>query len=238
MDRTATAVAGARQICPVLTPPRGAVAEIPIEMLLPEVQAYLLARKTQCAPGIAALGAWGTFYKQCSPLVAHYTVICHVPPAERDDCVQNVWAELVEKLPEFRYDSHRGRFRDWLFSLVHSEAVDLARRRALRAATPLTGETRRCLVSREPDPSAVAVRQSDRELARKLIEELRVCETEANFKVVDMRWLKGCTVAEVSAETGLSPEQVWSRHHRIKFRARKLLRAIAGGIWSAARLKK
>jgi RNA polymerase sigma factor (sigma-70 family) len=74
-----------------------------------------------------------------------------MPKTDLDDCVQEVWAELVTLLRVLRYDPRRGRFRTWLYTIVHSRATDLLRRRLRHPADGL-GARAAALGSREGDP--------------------------------------------------------------------------------------
>ena len=46
--------------------------------------------------------AWGEFFQQHRKYVIHLLRRCGLPRASQDDCAQEVWLEVVRRLPEFR----------------------------------------------------------------------------------------------------------------------------------------
>src|SRR5262245_31310954 len=96
--------------------------------LLQDAQAYLRCRAQRLAPGWRLCQAWEQFYRLCDPLLRGFARASRAPWADLDDCVQLAWVELVRRLPWFRYDPRRGRFRSWLYGVVHGKVIDLYRR--------------------------------------------------------------------------------------------------------------
>jgi RNA polymerase sigma-70 factor (ECF subfamily) len=74
--------------------------------------------------------SWAQFVRLYSPML--YTWACHLglQHADAADLVQDVFATLVQKLPEFRYDDHK-RFRGWLWTVTRNKWREKCRRRAL-----------------------------------------------------------------------------------------------------------
>ena len=52
---------------------------------------------------------------------------CGATEDEVADCVQEVWAELLVRLPTFQLDPSRGKFDTWLFPIVRAKVADLRR---------------------------------------------------------------------------------------------------------------
>ena len=204
---------GSRSRCAPVT---GSRPDVPPD-LLASAQQYLASRQAgrrAIAPDVDQ--AWAEFYRFCAPLLRKFVSACRVPPAERDDCIQNVWAELIDKLPAFRFDPARGRFREWLFTLVHSESVDLAQRRALRrheqlserdATIPFTPSWQSgCDLPESIDAVGVEVGQEvdvDKAIVRSLLNVLRDEGRESDCRLMEMRWLHGCSTREIAQGAGL-----------------------------------
>src|SRR5687768_247074 len=92
----------------------------------------LLARLRQ--PGDEQ--AWQRFVSLYTPLLYHWAKTTGLRGSEAEDLVQDVFALLVSKLPQFEYD--RGQsFRGWLRTIVVNRCRDSFRRRAPR---PLTAQ--------------------------------------------------------------------------------------------------
>jgi RNA polymerase sigma-70 factor (ECF subfamily) len=181
--------------------------------LLVFTQAYLDCRCQGLAPGTELSEAWQQFYDICEPCLKRFAVGCNVPAADVEDCVQQVWAELLKKLPNFPYDPKRGRFCSWLFALVHSRAIDLLRR---RRTAGLSSTQQADLCSQEETPAATAEKQGERATVQRVLAMLRARVSETNFRVFEMRWINEWTVQEVAARLGLAPACVRLRAHRTK----------------------
>ena len=144
-----------------------------------------------------------------------------MPTADLDDCVQEVWAELVTLVRGRRYDPQRGRFRTWLYTIVHSKATDLLRRR-LRHPTESLGGRAAALGSREAGPAAEGERRSQQEAVWRVLAVLRRRVSERSYRVLYLRWIEGWTTREVAVALGLTSAQVRSRDHRMKGKCRSL----------------
>jgi RNA polymerase sigma-70 factor (ECF subfamily) len=195
--------------------------------LLQDTQAYLECRFGHGTPRASWAEAWERFFQVCDPLVRRFARACRVSQADLDDCVQEVWAELVTLVRGRRYDPRRGRFRTWLYTIVHSKATDLLRRR-LRHPTEGLGARAAALGSREGDPAAEGERRSQQEAVRRVLAALRRGVSGRSYRVLYLRWIEGWTTREVAAALGPTPAQVRSSHHRMRRKCRSLFDSCAG----------
>src|SRR5262249_26464849 len=81
---------------------------------LEDVQAYLESLRLGMIPDPRSCTAWDGFYEHHAPLIRSYVATFHLTAAERDDCIQEVWKDLVVQLGEFRHDPRRARLSTWL----------------------------------------------------------------------------------------------------------------------------
>src|ERR1700722_16676453 len=88
--------------------------------------------------------AWERFVRLYSPLLYAWAARMGLQHADALDLVQEVFTTLVQKLPEFTYDSDRG-FRNWLFIVTRNKYLDKAQRLPL----PLNF----CTLPRDTSPS-------------------------------------------------------------------------------------
>jgi RNA polymerase sigma-70 factor (ECF subfamily) len=190
--------------------------------LLAKTQAYLVCRLQHRTPGWELIEAWNEFYGIYDPLVWRFASACHVPAAGLDDCVQQVWTELVMKLPAFHYDRRRGRFRSWLYTIVHSKAADWLRNRTRHPVYRLPTEAAALLCSKDSDPAAAYEQQRKQEEVQYVLSLLRNRVSACSYRVLHLRWLEGRTVREVAATLGLTPVQVRLRAHRMKQKFHRL----------------
>ena len=103
--------------------------------MLAEVQWYLNRTTTNqnhpMSPDL--LRAWERFYRRYEPLVrqivaaSYHRTAC---AADHEDFVQEVWTEIVAKLPRLTYSPDRGRLSSWLAVLTRRKVRRLAHRLA------------------------------------------------------------------------------------------------------------
>jgi RNA polymerase sigma-70 factor (ECF subfamily) len=197
--------------------------------LLQQAQRYLECRSRGRDPDGGLTAAWEEFFRIYNPLIGRLTVACQVPRDSHDDCVQQVWVEVVKKLPAFRYDPRRGRLLTWLNRITRGKAIDLRRRRSCRPTHNLTARQQADLPGTETDPAAAYERRRQREAVWFVLGELRSQVSECSYRVLYLRWVEGRTAAETAAAVGLTAPQVWFREYRMKNHFRRLFRQHAGG---------
>jgi RNA polymerase sigma-70 factor (ECF subfamily) len=197
--------------------------------LLHDTQAYLKCRSQKQPPASASSTAWEEFYRLYRPLLRRFALACGVRQDELSDCLQEVWTELVKHLPDFHYDPRRGHFRAWLYTIVHSKAVDLIRRRMRHPTPNLSCHAEAALEGREVDPAADYERHCRQERVRQVLAELRQQVSASSYRVFHLRWIKAWSMREIAAELRLTPEQVRFRHHRLKQKFRGLWTRVLAG---------
>jgi RNA polymerase sigma factor (sigma-70 family) len=186
--------------------------------LLVRVQTYLIYRQKSSSPPQLFEDAWQAFYECYSRKIRRYAFTCGAAEEDIVDCSQDVWTELLVRLPSFRLDPSRGKFDSWLFQIVRSKVVDVCRGHKHRLLHVKTDTLQNAL-----DHHSCPTRSTEQEeLLALALDRLRNSLTECTFQVLQMRLVGDRSVAEVAAKLGLSHEQVWYRYHR----ARRELQAI------------
>ena len=121
--------------------PRGAQAGNTTDLdLLKNTQAYLRALQQQHPPDIEWLRCWERFYEIYDPLLRSFAVSCDVAQSDLNDCVQDAWAAISARLPDLNYDPARAPLHSWMYTVVHSKAVDILRRRSRHRFQSLQNE--------------------------------------------------------------------------------------------------
>jgi RNA polymerase sigma factor (sigma-70 family) len=166
--------------------------------------------------------SWKDFHQFYSDKIRAYAFTCGAKADEVADCLQEVWRELLVRLPTFHFDPTRGQFDTWLFPIVQSKAADLCRLRKRRfhqyGSHSLAG-----LPDAHPNPCHAL---EDRELLTLVWDQIKKRLTACNFQILRLRLVDQTPVAEVAQKLGLSHEQVWYRFHR----ARTELQAIGSSL--------
>jgi RNA polymerase sigma-70 factor (ECF subfamily) len=165
-------------------------------------------------------GAWERFVDLYMPLLLHWARRQGLQDADAADLVQDVFAVLVRKLPEFSYDPGRS-FRAWLHTVLLSRWRDRQRRQAAREQAE--GEAAREDVA-APDPAGV-LEESEyrRHVVGRALDLVRPEFQAGTWQAFCEHGLRGRPAAEVAAELGLSTGAVYAARFRVLSRVRELL---------------
>lgn len=166
--------------------------------------------------------AWRRFVDLYTPLLFYWThrVGLHAP--DDADLVQDVFAVLVRKLPEFEYDSRRS-FRGWLRTIVINQWRDQQRR---KAAAKGAGAASDLDLAELPDPRVDEQFWEHEHRERLVARALTVMKEEFEESTWRACWesvVCGRPVAEVAGELGVSHNAVYVAKSRVLRRLRQEL---------------
>jgi RNA polymerase sigma-70 factor (ECF subfamily) len=165
-------------------------------------------------------GAWEHFYERHAPLIRTSVAACQLSEADRNDCIQEVWKEVVVKLGEFHHDPRRGGFRAWLLIVARCKTVDAFRRRVRHPTVALDAHA--AVLDRARDPADEHERRLVRSLVRDVLAELSGRVSACSYQLLHLRWIEGRPLPEIAAALRLRSAQVRFRHHRVKQKFRRL----------------
>ena len=188
--------------------------------LCKQLQAYLMCRSRNVDPPPTLAEAWDRFYDFYTPRILRFLSRSGLPEADREDCLQDVWGEIVVHLANLPYDPRRGRLSTWLITVARYRALNMLRRQR-RLYTGLI-DFESDLLDPNPGPVAACECLSNRAQVKRVLSELAAQVSELNFQVLHQRFIDGRTSAEVADNLGLTPEQVRFRLHRMKQKFRDL----------------
>jgi RNA polymerase sigma-70 factor (ECF subfamily) len=178
----------------------------------------LLERLRQ--PGEQA--AWERFVRLYTPLLCGMAGRLGLHGPDAMDLVQDVFAVLVKKLPDFRYDPDQ-RFRGWLWTVTLNKYRERLRRRA-----PVTPADREALPEvAVPDPAEAVTEEEYRQyLTRRAMELMR-----SEFQPATWKAFWECVVHErpaalVARELGTSENAVYLAKGRVLRRLRRELEGL------------
>ena len=214
-SRSAVGEAAAQPPCP------SAGVEDDDDALIRTVQLYLRRRAERSAAAANDSSGWNRFYELYDPLVRRVARSWGLPDADLDDCVQEVWTELIAQIPKLDYDAARGRFRSWLFTVVRRKVIRFVRRKMRGRVVPLADSA--LLSGRENDPSIECQRQETGQIVMEMLSTFRCQLSEVNYRVLHLRWIDGRSSTEIAASVDLTKEQVRWRLHRMKRKLRALI---------------
>jgi len=79
--------------------------------------------------GNNAQEAWREFYQSYWGAILRYARKLGLNEHEAEEALQETMVALMRVLPEFAYDRSKGRFRNFLLTIVHRKSVDVLKRR-------------------------------------------------------------------------------------------------------------
>lgn len=175
-------------------------------------------------------GDWSLFYGKYAAVIVSFAQKQGLDPHGARDALQETMLVVMRKLPAFTYDPTRGRFRNWLLSIVANKVREAQRRARREAHESLDDGTREFADGGATADAAVedAWRQSLLEEAlRRLLDDPHTKpETIAIFRACA---LENRPVAEVAAQFGLKENAVYQIKNRLMTRLRALLAEIEDG---------
>jgi RNA polymerase sigma factor (sigma-70 family) len=185
---------------------------------LPHTRQSLLVRLKD--PADAA--AWRTFVDVYGPAVFAFARRNGLQPADAADLTQDVCRNVATAMRSFDYDSDRGRFRGWLFSVVRNQLKMFRRARARRARTTGGAE----LLAEVPE--ATAAETWDLECRRRLFawacDRVRPTVSAATWAAFWRMAVDDVRGATVAGETDMTQAAVYLAKSRV---LAKLRRAVA-----------
>jgi RNA polymerase sigma factor (sigma-70 family) len=196
-----------------------------IPELLIQARSYLTHRQQRLPPSQDLENAWKVFYDHYSCKIRVYAFTCGAADEEILDCVQDVWRELLVRLPTFQLDPHRGTFDSWLFHIVKCKTADLRRSRK-RWSLQGNSHKLQTVTDNHPRPDQDL---EEKEMAALAWDELRESLSDCDFYLLRLRLVEQWPVAEVAVKLGLSHQQVWYRYHRARRKLAEIGAALVCG---------
>lgn len=198
-----------------------------VASLVFETQYYLGCLGIGCPIPPRLDHAWKAFHREWEPLIRRMAAtVCRrtLPAVDCEDLVQDVWHEIVTKLPGLRYGPDLGGLSGWMATVIQRKAMKVARRqlRHLARHQYLSESEAESLACRHPGPEdlyRVTEMRCEVDLALGL---LKARTSERNYEIFRRRFLWGQTAHEIGAAVGLTAREVRYRYHRVKRKWRKL----------------
>ena len=164
--------------------------------------------------------AWERFVTLYTPLMNHWARRLGLDGQDTDDLVQDVFALLVRKMPDFRYD-RRQSFRGWLWTVTLNKHRE--RRRVKEPATATNGAAALAEAPAPEDPQALEKAEYDQFLVGRA---LRLMQAEFQPTTWQACWelvVEGKPAAEVAAKLDMGIDAVYASKSRVLRRLRQEL---------------
>jgi len=167
----------------------------------------------------AAEAEWARFVQLYTPLLYHWARQVGARPDEAADLVQEVFALLVQKLPDFAYDRSKS-FRSWLRTVTLNKWREVRR----RPTAPRQAQEADLEDLASPDSAAEIWEAEYRD--RVVSRALELMRTDFQTPTWQAFWehrVAGRSAPEVAAELGLSVNAVYLATSRVLRRLREEL---------------
>lgn len=175
----------------------------------------LLERLRTPADGVA----WERFVDLYTPLLYYWAKKCGLQSQDAADLIQDVFALLVRKMPEFRYDAGKS-FRSWLRMVTENLWRDRLRAVATRPLSTLEGRADRATADHTLELEESEYRSH---LVRRALELMQRDFQPSTWRAVWDHTVVGRPAAEVATLHGLSVAAVYSANFRVMSRLRQEL---------------
>lgn len=191
----------------------------------PEIQAMhttpvsLLVRLKQPKPE----AAWQRFVDLYTPLLFHWARQAGLRAPDDADLVQEVFAVLVERLPEFDYNSQKS-FRGWMRTVLLNRWRDQRRRRVHARLAPDGGD-----LDDVPDPlpdEAFWEQEHRQHLVARALELMKTDFEEKTWRACWECVMGGRSAGEVAAELGMTANAVYVAKFRVLRHLRRELEGL------------
>jgi RNA polymerase sigma-70 factor (ECF subfamily) len=160
--------------------------------------------------------AWRDFFDRYWRLI--YALAKHRGCSDHtaEEIVQDVMVAVFEKRDVFRYDAHRGRFRDWLGALVRNKLVDHRRRPGQRIRA-LGGADEQSLEIEDAAgaPGAAWDAAFEDALLAALLDVVRKEMNPRTYQAFELFALHGLPGAKVAEATGLTANAVYQARKNV-----------------------
>lgn len=173
-------------------------------------------------------GDWEQLYNQYRSIILSFCQKQGLDEFSSQDVLQETMVLLIRKLPEFEYDPTRGRFRNWLLTLVAGKLSD-ARRRAQRAKLVSLNEIEvEGGFSLSKEETAIQILEKDwmqamvEEGLRRIRSDPRV--KPETFEIFQSCAINGCSVADVARKYSLNENAIYQIKNRM---IRRLTREVS-----------
>lgn len=167
--------------------------------------------------------AWSEFHDRYVPIILGVARKLGLSEADAADVAQETLAAFLRDYRAGKYDRQRGRLRAWNIGIVKHRLADL--RRAQAAQRVVRGDSALAEVVDEQELTAAWDAEHRQAIVRRALAELRAStRTGENTIIAFERFvLEQRPAADVAAELGLTPGDVYMAKNRVAERLREIV---------------
>lgn len=159
--------------------------------------------------------AWQLFEKTYRGLIRDFCKRKGLQEADVADVTQEVLIKVARAIRSFEYDPARGRFRDWLGSVVRGRLADFFARGGQESSGHRDDRSAVDLAQQVADSDPDWTGTFHHYILQAAIERVRSHFDPQNWKAFHEVWVGGRGPAEVAAELGMTVSAVYVAKHRV-----------------------
>jgi RNA polymerase sigma-70 factor (ECF subfamily) len=160
--------------------------------------------------------AWNTFTAVYGPLIHNYSRRKGLSVADSEEVAQKVFLRLVQSLGTFEYQPKRGRFRDWLGTIVRHEIIRQWHQQQRQVEGADTVRDERVLEGIEARVEDTAWNEAfHAQVLREALARSRLHFAEPTWRAFEGVWLHNRPALEVARELGQQPPWVYLAKTRV-----------------------
>jgi RNA polymerase sigma-70 factor (ECF subfamily) len=162
------------------------------------------------------VASWRTFVDLYAPLIYRYCRRRGLQDADAADVGQEVLLQVARSIRTFEYQPERGRFRDWLGTVIHGKLVRWHEKR-IRAVNGEGGRDSEQLLAAVVSPEADTewAAQFHAHVLRAALERLRPRFEPATWRAFELSWLEDRPAPEAAAAAGVPVAAVYVAKSRV-----------------------
>lgn len=161
--------------------------------------------------------AWDRFVEVYTPLLFFWVRRAGLQDCDASDVVQDVFAVLVRKLPDFEYDAGKG-FRKWLRTVTLNRCRDFFRKKAATLAQANAAALE--AIEAPPDDEPFWETEYRQFLVRRLLELMQAEFQPSTWQACWKSTVEGRSAADVARELNLTEGAVRAAKFRVLSRLR------------------
>ena len=166
--------------------------------------------------------AWREFFDRYGRSLYVFARSCGCSDCTAEEVVQEAVIAFYDKRTAFNYDRSRGRFRNWIFTIVRQKLA-LVRRRQASERRALERAHQEGRIEGLSDPSDTDMEVGfDRALLVALLDAVRQEVAPETYQAFELSELHGLSGAQVAKLTGLSRNGVYLARRRVFRRLKEL----------------
>ncbi len=166
--------------------------------------------------------AWERFVRLYTPLLYYWARRLGLQQSDAEDLVQEIFALLLRKLPEFRYEQG-GSFRNWLRVVAHNKWRERCRRARSVPESSGNGLEQAAAPDATREFEEAEYRQH---LVSRALELIRPEFSAAAWRAFEQHVVAGRDAQEVAVELGLRVGSIYAAKSRVLTRLRRELQGL------------